>query len=278
MDTNSMMDALAALTEKGIKIADGDYVGKDGLLYCGKCHTKKQVRLTLPDGKIITPMCLCECRVAARDAGEAERALQERIYKINNYRAAGFPDKDLKNCTFKNDDGANAFVSRAAHRYVDNFSEFKKQGKGLMLYGGVGTGKTFTAACIANALIDKMHPCLVTNFSRIINTLQGIYEGKQQYLDSLNRYDLLVIDDLAAERNTEYVNEIVYNIIDSRYRSGKPLIVTTNVTPALMDAERDINRKRIYSRIAEMCISIEVAGKDRRKGNQSGDLMKLLFE
>lgn len=278
METSGMMKALEALSKRGIKINDGDYIGDDGLLYCGKCHTRKQVRLKKPDGKEITPMCLCKCQVAARDAEESEQKRLDRVYRINDYKRAGFPDTELRNYTFAHDDSANSNASRAAHNYVEHFSDFKKAGKGLMFYGNVGTGKTFLVACIANALIDELHPCLVTNFSRIINTLQGMYEGKQQYIDSLNRYDLLVIDDLAAERNTEYVNEIVYNVIDSRYRSGKPLIVTTNISPDEMKVESDINRKRIYSRIGAMCVPIEVKGVDRRMASQDGELLRMLYE
>lgn len=278
METNSMMKALEALSKRGIKINEGDYIGDDGLLYCGKCHTRKQVRLKQPNGTEITPMCLCKCEVAARDAEEAEQKRLDQMYRINDYKRAGFPDKELRKCTFAHDDSKESKASRAAHNYVEHFAEFRKAGKGLMFYGSVGTGKTFIAACIANALIDNLHPCLVTNFSRIINTLQGMYEGKQTYIDSLNRYELLVIDDLAAERNTEYVNEIVYNVIDSRYRSGKPLIVTTNISPDEMKAENDINRKRIYSRIGAMCVPIEVKGVDRRMTTQDGELLRMLYE
>lgn len=278
METNKMMQALAELAKKGIKINDGDYIGDDGLLYCGKCHTRKQTRLTMYDGTVIEPMCLCKCGVEAREKEEAEQKRQDKMMRINDYRRAGFPDAELRKCTFAHDDSANGKASKAAHNYVEHFAEFKKSGKGLLLYGNVGTGKTFLAACIANALIDRMHPCMVTNFARIINTLQGMYDERQAYIDSLNSYDLLVIDDLAAERNTEYVNEIVYNVIDSRYRSGKPLIVTTNISPDDMKKETDINRKRIYSRINEMCYEIEVKGIDRRTINRDGDLMQLLFK
>lgn len=278
METGKMMRALEELSKRGAKINEGDYIGEDGLLYCGKCHTRKQVRLKWTNGEEFTPFCLCKCEAAKREKEEEEQRQRERMYRIQDYKRAGFPDAELRNCTFANDDSPNSLASKAAHNYVKHFNNFKKAGKGLMFFGNVGTGKTFLAACIANALMDEMHPCLVTNFSRIINTLQGMYEGKQTYIDSLNNYDLLVIDDLAAERNTEYVNEIVYNVIDSRYRSGKPLIVTTNISPDAMNAETDISRKRIYSRISEMCMQIEVKGVDRRKNSIDGDLMRMLYE
>ena len=78
-------------------------------------------------------------------------------------------------------------------------------------------------------------------------------------------YDLLIIDDLAAERNTEYMKEIVTTVIDERYRSGRPLIVTTNMTGQEMKNPADIGTDRILSRLFEMCDPVEVVGIDRRK-------------
>ena len=147
---------------------------------------------------------------------------------------------------------------------MQNFAQFREQGKGLLLFGSVGTGKTFHAACIANALIDTGVPCLVTNFARIANTVQGLFEGRQEYYDSLNKFPLLVLDDLSAERKTEYMQEIVFNVIDARYRAKLPLIVTTNLTREELMHPADITYQRIFSRLFEMCTPIEIAGTDRR--------------
>ena len=87
-----------------------------------------------------------------------------------------------------------------------------------------------------------------------------------------------MIDDFAVERNTEYVNEIVYNVIDSRYRSGKPLIITTNLSADDFKHPDNINKQRIYSRINEMCVPIPVTGKDRRSEPDNGDYIKMLMK
>ena len=274
MDT---IKKIAELANKGIPVNDGDYIGEDGLLYCGKCHTKKQVRFKIFDGTEMTAMCLCKCQAEARDRENEERKKREEIERIGRLKTAGFADAELMNCTFERDDRENEKVTAVAKRYVEHFAEFRDKGKGLVFYGGVGTGKTFIASCIANALMDKWVPCLVTNFARLTNTLQGMYEGKQEYIDSLNKYDLLVIDDLASERDTEYMNEIVYNIVDARYRSGKPMIVTTNLSLEELKNPDDIRKKRIYSRIVEMCVPIPVGGKDRRKNLRDMDLIAKLF-
>lgn len=184
---------------------------------------------------------------------------------INELRKMGFPDEEMRSWTFENDDHANPKVSKVAKSYVENFPLMLKEGMGLMFHGNVGSGKTYIAACIANALIDQGYPCMVTNFARLINTISGMYEGKQQYIDGLNKFDLLVIDDLAAERDTEYMNETVQNIIDNRYRCGKPLIVTTNLKAKEFQNPTDVKKERTYSRLRKLCIPVKVIGADRRK-------------
>lgn len=263
MDITSVISGIAANAEKANPAQADDYM-KDGLLICGKCHTPKQCRIEWFGKESIVP-CLCKCGVEKRDAEEEERKRHERMMDIRRMRDLGFADAEMQNWTFERDDGTNEILSQAARKYVEKFDEMKKRGQGLLLFGEVGTGKTFISACIANALIDKGYPCLVTNFARLVNTLSGMYEGKQNYIDNLNNFDLLVIDDLASERDTEYMGEIVQNIIDSRYRAGLPLIITTNLTSEELKKPLEIRKKRIYSRLFEMCFPIEVKGKDRRK-------------
>lgn len=246
---------------KEIEPKDGDYI-KDGVMYCGICNEPRQEWKHLSMGDILVKRsCGCE-RAKARAEREAEekRLRENRIYEL---RSKAFADKSMQYWSFDTDDRANPKLSEVAHRYVDNFTSMN--GKGLLLYGGVGTGKTYMTACIANALIDKEVSCYVTSFARIVNTVSGLYEGKQEYIDGLNRFKLLVIDDLASERDTEYMGEIVQNVIDTRYSARLPLIVTTNLTGDELKYPSDIRRQRIYSRLFDMCIPFEVKGKDRRK-------------
>lgn len=260
---DKMINSVMANAEKAIPVNEGDYQ-QDGLWYCGKCNTPKQVRIEI-FGSVKTPMCLCKCQ-----SEQAEREAQEekdRIHmlELERLNKVGMPEREMRTWTFENDDGQNEHISNVARRYVENFQKCKADHRGLLFFGTVGTGKTYISACIANALMAKGIPCLVTNFSRLVNTIQSMREGKQEYLDSLNDYDLLVIDDLSSERDTEFMNEIVMNVIDSRYRSGLPLIITTNITADELKNPSDIRKERIYSRLMQMCFPIEVSGKDRRK-------------
>lgn len=270
---SSIISGIEQRAANSIKAEEGDYI-VDGLLYCGKCNTPKQCQIDL-FGQERTPFCICKCRQEELEAEEAERRRRERSLRIQELRKMGFPESEMHKWTFAADDGENAKISKVALNYVENFETMLKRGKGLLLYGTVGTGKTFYSACIANALIDRGHPCLVTNFARLVNTISGMYDGKQDYIDGLNKFDLLVLDDLASERDTEYMNEIVQNIIDSRYRAGLPTIITTNLTSEEIKNPADIRKQRTFSRLLEMCIPVEVTGKDRRRKKLKSRLSRI---
>lgn len=145
--------------------------------------------------------------------------------------------------------------------------DMKANSSGLLLWGNVGTGKSFFAGCIANSLLEKGVPVLMTNFSRILNTLSGMhFEDRNQFIDSLNRYSLLIIDDLGIERNSEFALEQVFNVIDSRYRSKKPLIVTTNLTLEELNKPTDMAHSRIYDRILDAVLPSESTTAISKKG------------
>ena len=277
------MDFVKTLSDisynSNIKHTEGDYEGENGLLYCGKCNSPKQCEIRL-NGRVLRPYCLCECEAQAVKLQEDSEKAENLKEEIERTRKSGFPDPELMQWTFAIDDRANEKASDISLRYCTHFLSMKEKGKGILFLGNCGTGKTFLAACIANELINQGFSVLMTNFSRLVNIIFGLKEGKQNYIDSLNSYDLLIIDDLGVERQSEYVAEIVQNIVDSRYRAGLPLIITTNLTPKDFSAESsDIAKSRLYSRISEMCLPVVVSGVDRRKKNSAAcdsELKKLL--
>ena len=264
MAWDQALENIAAKAEQSLGGAKpGDYE-ENGLLYCGSCHTPKQTIIEL-FGQVRKVRCICECEAAAMKAEEEARKREERRREIARNRRSGFPQSDMATWTFASDDGTDPRTIRAMQAYVEHFPQLSKQGKGLLLYGPCGTGKTFAAACVVNALLDKGYTCLMTNFARITNTIAGMYDGKQEYLDSLNRYELLVLDDLGAERSTEYMNEMVFNIVDARYRANLPMIITSNLTGEDLKHPKNISEQRVFNRILERCHPIEVSGADRRR-------------
>ena len=266
MDMRNAIANIERLCETNNPRTAEDWTDEEGFLMCGNCNTRKQTEVEL-FGEIKRPFCLCECQEKRRDAEEAARKREERERRISYMRRLAFPREErekMQQWTFENDDMQNKRITQAMQNYVDNFSDLKKKGKGLLLYGTTGTGKTYAACEVINALLDMGYSAVATNFSRILNALQETFE-KQEYIDRLNQCDLLLIDDLGIERNTAYAKEQVYNIIDSRYRAGLPMIITTNLSIDKIKNPEDIENMRIYDRILERCFPLEVTGGNRRR-------------
>ena len=274
MDVTGIIKAL----ERRVPVDEDTYIGAEDLLYCSRCNTPRQSRIDVLGNIRVVP-CVCKCMKEQMERDEAERERQKQIQEIRRFRSMGFPDRELIRFTFENDDGARPELTKAMKAYVEHFPKLRREGKGLLLYGNVGTGKSFLAACVVNALIDKGYPCLMTNFSRLTNELAGMWEGKQEYLDGLGRFALVAIDDLGVERDTEYMNENVTTIIDCLYRSNVPIIITSNYTPKQLTEDCEIRKRRVYDRLLERCHPVKVDGASRRKekGRDDYNDMKALL-
>lgn len=258
------VDMITDMFSESVPKPDSEYIGDDGLLHCSICHEKTERMVSIPSLGINRKVrCICECRRKELDAHKE----RERLEELDRQRRICFAETNMAGWTFENDDRRNPKLSDAMQNYVKNFTDFKREGRGLLLYGPVGTGKTYFAACIANGLIDEGYSVKMTNFARLTNQIQGMYEGKQEFIDSLNKYTLLIIDDLGAERKSEFMQEQVYNIIDARYRSGLPFIITTNLTADELKKPQDVSYSRIYDRILERCFPVNVNGTSRRRQN-----------
>ncbi len=241
------------------------FIGNDGLLHCLKCGDSLETIITVPNRGERKVRCICSCMAKERDAFEERKRQEER----ERNRRTCFDGSMMMACTFESSKQAELLT--LAENYAKNFSQFRKEGKGLLFYGVVGTGKSHLAACIANRLIDDGCKVLMTNFTTIVNKLQEKWEGRQAYIDSIMKYDLLILDDLGAERSTEYMQEQVYNIVDARYRTGLPMIITTNLTGNELKNPSDIGNARIYDRILEKCHPVKVDGQSIRRQNLKAD-------
>lgn len=250
------------------------YLGEDGLIYCGKCHTPVQCRITFEGRERIMP-CICKCQKEEREQQEQRMKEEEQLLYVRRLKAAGIQERHLQDWTFAS--ATDTPSVQMAKRYTENWKKVKAENLGLLLWGDVGTGKSFLAACIANALLEKGVPVLMTNFSKILNQMGAMYSDERyRYIASFSRFSLLIIDDLGIERNTEYALEQVYAVVDERYKAGLPLIITTNLTISQLRNPEDVAHARIYSRVLEMCTPVHVPGLDRRTaiGKSKQELVK----
>ncbi len=186
----------------------------------------------------------------------------------------GFTDPAMRNWTFEHDNGRNP-QTETARFYVESWETMQAENIGYLFWGGVGTGKSYLAACIANALMEQEVPVCMTNFATILGDLAASFEGRNEYISRLCSYPLLILDDFGMERGTEYGLEQVYSVIDSRYRSGKPLIATTNLTLEELQHPQDTPHARIYDRLTSMCAPVRFTGSNFRKETAQEKLERL---
>jgi DNA replication protein DnaC len=296
MDLKAIVDGLNEKAKVNIPLEAGDYVGENGLMFCGKCKSAKETIVNFL-GTETKVRCLCECGKIKRDQDDLERErgkieleyhrvkvkmsqrdllnwLKCHNYKISPYLVEEkkqimidrcFPTSSAKKRlkTFENDNGVNPKIKNIARRYAENFERMKADGKGLLLFGKCGVGKTYAAIAIANYLLDRDYSCYVTNFSRIANISDSPMQ-RQEEIDRMNEFDLIVLDDMGIERTSPYMNEIVYNIVDGLCAAKKCIIVTTNMTEAEIKKPNDISKERIYQRLFECTIPINVDGVNNR--------------
>ena len=147
-----------------------DYYGADGLLSCGKCHTPKEAFFAkglVLIGKNKHP-AECACYKAEREQQEAAVKEQKHLDLVRQLKAEGFSDPALLEWTFANDNG-RSLQMRHTHRYVEQWQTIHAENIGLLLWGGFGTGKSFLAGCIANALMEQKVPVCMTNFAHVLN-------------------------------------------------------------------------------------------------------------
>lgn len=180
-------------------------------------------------------------------------------------RQAAFADATaLYGYKFENDNGSVPQM-KEAHAYVENWNKIRNENLGLLFWGLTGNGKTFAAACIANALIEQLVDVRMCTFGSILNHLPGMSaREKDDYLRSFRTCDLLILDDFGMERRTDYAREQIFGIIDGRYLAKKPTIITTNLSLQELKDPCDITEKRIFDRILEMCIPVCFDGESLR--------------
>ena len=215
-------------------------VGSDGLQYCKVCGEAKEA--FFPEGGFMgmkkhSRQCACDRKAYE----EEQKYFKEKEHRelVSRNTSICFDESRMEEWTFENADMSDAVMHKAKN-YVDNWEEMKRNHIGCLFWGPVGTGKSFIAGCIANELLKQEVMVKMTNFNTII-------------------------DDLGVERNSEYALGIIFSVIDRRIRSGRPLIITTNLPLKEIKNETMLDKRRIYDRILEMCTPMYVGGTSKRE-------------
>jgi DNA replication protein DnaC len=210
--------------------------------------------------KTFWPMCKCE--------GDKDRAIEARLQQEERQRKLDtlFQQSRLgekfKNATFENykrrEDTEKVY--QFLKKYAENFRDYGS--KSVLLLSHPGTGKTLLASCVVNHLLSKNITAVFVDVPDLLGKITATYnsdskETEERILWGLCECDLLVLDDIGAERHKvagadaadDWANEKLYRIINGRYKDSKPILYTTNNSLKMLNTRLG---DRTFSRIAEM--------------------------
>lgn len=280
---------VAAAAKVAACLSPDDYKDRAGFWVCGKCHTRKQTEIQIPS--VLPPtkvFCLCECQLAEREYRRSGRENKERIEELKRANVSDMDTPAAQAMTLDKDDGSNPFMSKMAARFVENWGALSESGRaGLVLWGTPGTGKTFFATAIGNALMQKGVTVARTTAARVVEAMQGLYDyERSSSISRINKHDLLILDDLGAERDTSFAREVMFSLVDDRCKRGLTTIVTTNMTlqrmqnPVDKTGNPDMGYKRIMDRLLGVSTPIQMSGEShrRREGNDARDMLRGIME
>lgn len=258
---------------KEIEIREDEYIGEDGFYYCEKCHTKRTTSWI--EGRKVR--CICKCQKEEMEAQEEKIWLEKKAADIEKLKEQSLLGARYRNATFNTAElGHNETFDHAFNRckkYCEVYKQVLDKGLGIYLYGDKGSGKTFLTACMVNDLTSKYQTCLLTNFSDISLKIRSTFNGKgdeTRFLEKLAEIDFLFIDDIGTERvrngdEDTWLQERIYEIINTRYNNMKPTIFTSNHNLKDLINSRGYMSKTV-ERIFEMTkgAAIELKGKSYR--------------
>lgn len=247
-----------------------DFYNEEGLLCCGVCGKPKEQFLPedMPASvrRVKDRMAIpCACGQAVINKNIAREEARKHEDKVRKLQDKCFSTPAMRNSIFANDNGRNPKMLYI-YNFVARWEEVLEKCLGAFIWGPPGTGKSFAAACVANALIEKGYSVIMTNLSEYMD-LPIAERGAR--LDALASCDLLIIDDFGMERRTEFADEQIFKVIDRRNQSRKPILITSNLTEEQLYHPENLEEKRIFDRVLAMCSRlIWFNGENMREANR----------
>lgn len=241
--------------------------GEDGVLRCPVCGDALEYVVPEEEQAFLgagVRRCTCRCE---RERAEAEKRRLAAEQARERIQHGPFYFPGYQKMRFEEDDSPQSSASQYCRRYAEKWEQMERACHGILLSGPVGTGKTFYAAAIVNALAEKGVPSTIVTTAQLLNELRKTGDANE-LLNRLNSFPLLVLDDFGAERESDFAIEQLEILVNSRALARKPLIVTTNRTLQQLSKPEDMRLLRLYDRVLEQCsLKLTVVGRSRRADN-----------
>jgi DNA replication protein DnaC len=156
-------------------------------------------------------------------------------------------------------------IVTATRRYAATIEDQLEAGRGLWFMGPPGTGKTTLAMLVSQAALKTGRSVAIYSLPRLLNEIRDTHRAERSHVDLLDRLtevDLLHIDDVGAQRTTDWVLEELYSIVNGRYEDERSIVITTNILDRGALCEQIT--ARTVSRLTEMCDELPLLGHDHR--------------
>jgi len=241
--------------------------------YCSICKNlvPKKIVVILGSEKAVQPRCKCEIDAFEKDIAEAEeRKAKAEIERKFSFSSLGDRFQECTFDRFKGREGSEKVVD-IARRYAGKFD--RSVGTSLLMWGDPGNGKSHLAAAICHDIKSRGFIPVFQSVPELLGRIRSTFnrqskESEHEIMNAVLKCDLLVLDDIGAEKISDWVLESMFRIIDGRYRNKKPTLFTTNFTPTELlyrfmpdkekaTVEQEIAAKRIYDRILEVSVIVE---------------------
>jgi DNA replication protein DnaC len=205
------------------------------------------------EGTRVAQPCRCRAQRVERRRARSLSAVIPRKYRGVSFDRA--PVTDLP----------GPQVQMVKH-FVRDIDAHLDGGRGLWFEGDVGTGKTTLAMLVSRAALDAGRSVAIYSLPRLLAEIRATFEDDTEgsyvdFLDRLAAVDLLHVDDVGAERSSEWVLEQLYAIVNARYEDERSMVITTNLEQEQLEEQIG---KRTVSRLKEMCEPVPLYGEDAR--------------